>query len=230
MKVYEILYKVYLLEDISLKEVQREIFRIIDITLGKSEDTLRLHNKNDFKNYCFNSFYPIEKDGVYKEGNIYTITIRTIDKSLMTYFSKNLPFAYTTRIRGLKTQLKVLPKKKIRKIYSITPVIIKNDQGYWRGIMEKEEYMKRIKENLIKKYNGFLKTEINEEFEVFKSFEFKNNKPISNNYKGKNLLGDKISIEIEDNVQAQDIIYMSLGTGVGEMNARGLGFMGYRWE
>ena len=96
--------------------------------------------------------------------------------------------------------------------------------------MEKEEYMKRIKENLIKKYNGFLKTEINEEFEVFKSFEFKNNKPISNNYKGKNLLGDKISIEIEDNVQAQDIIYMSLGTGVGEMNARGLGFMGYRWE
>ena len=97
MKVYEILYKVYLLEDISLKEVQREIFRIIDITLGKSEDTLRLHNKNDFKNYCFNSFYPIEKDGIYKEGNIYTITIRTIDKSLMTYFSKNLPFAYTTR-------------------------------------------------------------------------------------------------------------------------------------
>lgn len=34
--------------------------------------------------------YPIEKDGVYKKEEIYTITIRTVDVELAKYFSKEL--------------------------------------------------------------------------------------------------------------------------------------------
>ena len=95
MKVYEIMLKVYLLEDITVPEAQEKILKLIDNTLGKNEETLEFHNKNEFKNYCFNSFYPLEKDGIYKEGNIYTITIRTIDKFLADYFNKKISFSYT---------------------------------------------------------------------------------------------------------------------------------------
>lgn len=231
MNVYEVYFKVYLLKNIGLKDVQREIYRIIDITLGKTEDTLRFHNKNEYKNYCFNSFYPIERDGVYKEGRIYTIVIRTIDKSLFTYLNKNLPLAYTPKLRGLKTEIKIINKNKIiSKLYSITSLVIKNDDGYWKNIISEQEFTKRLRENLIKKYNSFTKQEINEDFKFIKLLEFNNKKPISNYYKGRNILGDKITIEIEENEQAQNIAYMALGTGMGEMNARGLGYMGYKWK
>lgn len=59
--------------------------------------------------------------------------------------------------------------------------------------------------------------------------ELKNIKPIGTQYKGKTLLGDKISLDILEDDISQYIVYMALGTGMGEMNARGFGFMGYRW-
>lgn len=230
MKVFEIYLKVYLLEDIYLEDVQNEILRLIDITLGKTEKTLSIHKKNEFKNYCFNSFYPLEKDRVYKEGNIYTITIRTIDKYLASYFTKRLPLGYTPKIRGLKAEYKVLPFRKIKKIYSITPVVQKNDEGYWRGILPQEEFEVRLKTNLIKKYNNYFEENINEDFKLYDFLEIINKKPISNLFKGRKLLGDKVSIEVSDNEEAQKLAYMALGVGLGEMNARGFGYMGYRWE
>ena len=39
-----------------------------------------------------------------------------------------------------------------------------------------------------------------------------------------------MSIEVSDNEEAQKLAYMALGVGLGEMNARGFGYMGYRWE
>ena len=229
MNVFEILFKVYLLEDINVNDSQNKILKLIDKTLCQDERTLELHNKNEFKNYCFNSFYPLERDGIYKEGNIYTVTIRTVDKYLATYFNNKLANEYTYSIKGLKTELKIIPVKKLRRIYSITPLMIKNDDGYWKNIISFEEFERRLKENLIKKYKAIFQEEINEDFKLYSSIELKNNKPIGIPYKGKMLLGDKISIDILDDDISQKLAYMALGTGMGEMNARGLGFMGYRW-
>jgi len=229
MKVFEILLKVYLLEDIELNDSQNKISKLIDKTLGQDERTLELHNKNDFKNYCFNSFYPLEKDGIYKEGNIYTITIRTVDKYLATYLNNKLANVYTYSIKGLKAELKIIPVKKLKKIYSITPLVIKNDNGYWKNLISIEEFERRLKENLIKKHNNIFQERINEDFKLYASIELTNNKPIGISYKDKTLLGDKISIDILEDEISQHSAYMALGTGMGEMNARGFGFMGYRW-
>lgn len=229
LKVFEILLKVYLLKDIEVSETQNRILKLIDNTLGKTEEALKFHNKNDFKNYCFNSFYPLEKDGIYKEGSIYTITIRTVDKALATYFNNRLTYSYTPYIKALTSQMKTIPIKKIKKIYSITPMIIKNDEGYWKNLIDVSEFERRIKENLIKKHNNILNDKMDENFILYESIEFKNRVPISIPYKDRKLLGDKISLEIPADDISQEIAYMALGTGIGEMNARGLGFMGYRW-
>lgn len=106
---------------------------------------------------------------------------------------------------------------------------MKDKNGYWKGNLSLQEYEKRIIENLIKKYNYFMNSKINENFQLYDSISFKNKRPIPSNYKNVTLLGDKISLNISQEALAQEIAYMSLGTGVLEMNARGYGFVNYRW-
>ena len=61
-------------------------------TVGKEEFLLREDFPDmDFGLYDYNNgFYPLETDGIYKEDNIYTFQIRTIDEDLAKYLIKNL--------------------------------------------------------------------------------------------------------------------------------------------
>lgn len=229
MKVFEIKLKVYLLQDIMFENIQSEISSFIDGALGKNAELKKFHERNEFKNYCFDGLYPIEKNKVYSSDNIYTITLRTINKDLADFFVNKLVNEYNKTIKGLTCEIRIIPKKIIEKIYSITPVIMKDKNGYWKGNLSLQEYEKRIIENLIKKYNYFMNSKINENFQLYDSISFKNKRPIPSNYKNVTLLGDKISLNISQEALAQEIAYMSLGTGVLEMNARGYGFVNYRW-
>jgi len=229
MKVYEVSILVFLLKDINSIENFSVISNFIDSSMGNLPELLEFHNKNIYKNYCFNSFYPLEKDKVYKRGNTYTIQIRTVDKKLADFFYTKLVNHFNDSIKGLTSTIRILPQKFIEKIYSITPLIIKNEEGYWKGKLSLVEFEKRLKENLIKKYNFIMDTKVNEDFLLYTSIEFINNKPIAFNYKDVKILGDKISINICNDKIAQELAYMSLGTGLLEMNARGAGYVNYRW-
>lgn len=228
MKVYEIALKVFLLKEIYFSESQSKIADLIDQTLVKDEKFLSIHNKNMYKNYCFNSFYPLERDGVYKVGSIYTIKIRTIDKEMAIYLNDKIANEYTNCIKALTTEIRIIPKKDIEKIYTITPLIIKNDTGYWKNSLSFDGFEKRLKENLIKKYNRLNETKIDEDFQLYTSIEVNNRMPIACSYKGKKLLGDKVNLVISDDEMAQNLAYMSLGVGLGEINARGYGFVNYK--
>ena len=229
MSVFEIRLKVFLLNDIKLDKVQMKIASFIDRALSKDKEFLELHERNVFKNYCFDSMYPLCKNGAYKKENVYTITIRTISKKLAEYLSKILPNEYDEDIKGLVAEIRILPKKHIDRIYSLTPVIVKTDKGYWKGNLSIDEFEKRLKDNLIKKYNFINDNPMDEEVELYNSIEFVNKKPIGNLYKNVELLGDKISLKIADDKLSQELAYMSLGTGLLEMNSRGFGFVNYRW-
>ena len=43
------------------------------------------------------------------------------------------------------------------------------------------------------------------------------------------LLGDKLQLTVADDEVSQRIAYMTLGTGIGENNGRGMGFVNFRW-
>ncbi len=229
MKVYQIRVKVYLLQNIKIIDTQKEIAKFIDGAMVKDERFLDLHQRNEFKNYCFDSFYPTEGDKVYKSGGVYTFTLRTAKGDLADFLTKSLANYFNNSIKGLTTEVKIIPKKFIEKIYTLTPIIIKTESGYWKGNLSIDDFEKRIIENLIKKYNEINNIKIEEDFELYNSIEFKNKKPISVNYKNIKLLGDKISVNISSNPVAQELAYLSLGTGVGEMNSRGLGYVNYRY-
>lgn len=228
MEVYEIKLKVYTLIDINVEDAQNEVCKLIDSALIKNTDFLEFHKKNEFKNYCFDSLYPIEESKIYQKDKIYSVKVRTINRRLAKYLNDNLSKEYSDKLKSLTTEIRIVPKKIIEKIYSITPVILKDSSGYWKENLRLDDFERRLKENLIKKYNQVNETKVDENFDLYTSIEFKNKKPCKIKYKNINLLGDKISLNISDNNIAQNIAYMALGTGVLEFNSRGGGFVNFR--
>lgn len=229
MNIFQIKLKVFLLKDIKVEDSQEIISGFIDKGMSRDHMFLEFHESNKFKGYCFDAPYPIEESKIYKKGNIYTLTIRTIDNNLADFFANKLVNEFNDDLKGLTSEIRILPKKHIEKLYSITPVIMKNSEGYWKGKIDLEEFERRLKVNLIKKYNSVTGSKIDENFELYSTIEFKNKKPIGAKYKNVKLLGDKISLNVSENENAQKLAYMSLGTGIFEMNARGFGFVNYRW-
>ncbi|MBC2456527.1 CRISPR-associated endoribonuclease Cas6 [Clostridium beijerinckii] len=229
MNVFQIKLKIFILRNILIEDSQEIVSAFIDSGLSKDNRLLELHESNKFKGYCFDAPYPLEEDKIYKKDKIYTLTIRTIDKELADFFANKLVNEFNANIKGLTSEVRILPKKHIEKLYSITPAVMKNEDGYWKNKIKLDEFEKRLKVNLIKKYNSIANSKIDEDFQLYSTIEFKNRKPISIKYKNIKLLGDKISLNITENETAQELAYMSLGTGIFEMNARGYGFVNYRW-
>lgn len=229
-QVYEITIKVFLINNINKSDAAKEIAKYIDCGMGKNDEFLRIHKEKNYKPYTFNLLYPVPvEDGIYKKENIYSVQIRTIDYDLAKFFSEELVNKYTNSLKGLTSEVKIIPRKHIEKLYSMTPVLLKNNGGYWKRNLSMDQFEKRLIDNIIKKYNYIYKTEINEEFQFYTSITFNNKKPISINYKNIKLLGDKVELIIDNSQLAQDLAYLSLGVGLLESNSRGFGFVGYRW-
>lgn len=225
----ELQIKVFLLKNIRVEDTLQKICKLIDNSLVKNHTYEQFHKKNKFKNYSFNMLYPLENDKVYKEGNIYTFLLRTVDAKLCEYFIKELPNEYTEEIKVLIINKKTISKKHIDSIHAITPIVAKFERGYWKKHTSIEVLEKRITENLIKKYNEFYNANIDEDFELFIGISIINKKPIATKYKNIRILGDKINFKVANNSKAQEIINFAIGTGVGEMNPRGMGFVNYRY-
>ena len=58
-------------------------------------------------------------------------------------------------MKGLTTEIRIIPQKQIECLYTLLPAILKDERGYWRSYMDLSEYGDRIKVNLIKKWNQF---------------------------------------------------------------------------
>lgn len=228
MQVFEISISVKLKEDLPSEHALEQIASFLDKVLCKTGFET-LHKSNQYKNYCFNSLYPIEQSQIYQKGNKYSFQIRTIDAGLAGAFSSLILQENSKFFTILNSQIKMIPKHLFDKVYSITPCIMKNDSGYWRRSGNVEDFERRLKENLIKKYNSISGKKMNEDFQLCTSLHFKNKVPISCSLKNVHLLGDKLEIVPDSCKEAQELMYMALGTGILETNARGYGYINYQW-
>lgn len=229
MNVWQIDLKVYLLKNISHKGVMKKVTAFIDNTLEKDEYWKKYHKESRNKFYCYNLLYPIEKNGEYREGSIYTIQIRTVLEELKDYFIESLKDNVTIEMKGLVTKEQLLKQKYISKLISVTPVVIKTQKLYWRDELSIEEYLNLLRINLTKKYNEFYKTKLDENIEIFSGIRFKSKMPVSTKYKDISILGEKIELEIAKNEIAQKLAFFALGVGCGCMAARGFSYVNPRW-
>ena len=47
-------------------------------------------------------------------------------------------------MKGLTVENRIIPHKMISEIYTLSPVIMKSDEGYWRSYMSLDEYEERL--------------------------------------------------------------------------------------
>lgn len=227
--VMQIRLRVYVLTEISAEQIQEKTVEFLDSGLVQSIQFAEFHKENKYKGYCLDAPYPLEPDKIYKKDKIYTLTIRTIDRDLAKFFAEQAVNQYTSSMKGITAEVRVIPQKHIDMLYTLTPVILKCESGYWKDSLSLEQYEERLKVNLLKKWNQFYGQKLPEDFELFTGIEFRNKCPVAVNYKNVRLLGDKLCLHVAENKTAQKLAYLAVGTGIGEMNSRGYGFCNYRW-
>ena len=225
--VHELKIRVQLKEDIPVDRVMEVEAGFIDSMLAKDESWLRFHEENKSKLYSFSGLWPIEKNGVYKKGKCYVITIRSVDEGFVSYVG--MCNHTDPKMETLEVSYKQISKKLIEKIYTLTPVVLKAEDGYWRKQKNLDDFERLLFENAIKKYNQFTGEKADEDFELYTDIFFLNRKPISSRYKNIHLIGDKIELRISDNPQAQELAYFITAVGLGENCSRGFGFCNYKW-
>lgn len=222
--VYQVRCLVTLKQDIELVDLAETFSKILDericLKLGNE-----YHSSKDFKEYCFDNFYKIEKDKIYKAGKNYIIRIRTIREDLCKIFIMMEDFE-NDLLKINKTEFKTVPRTIIDKLYTLTPALLKEENGYWKFKYNFNFYKEALITNTIKKFKNFTECDLPKEkiADFFEGIEFKNTKGIRIIYKKANFFGDKFEITIKKDKISQKIAYMLLGVGILQNNSRGYGF------
>lgn len=222
----ELFVKVFTLQSIPQEQALSVISSFVDHALVDDSEWCKLHLDHGYKGYTFSSLYRPEKSGTYRKENIYQILIRTENHKLAQYLADTLPKQETTYLKGLVSNIRMVPQRHITTLYTLTPVIVKGQNGgYWRDSMTFDEFGQRLKDNLVKKYKAIRQEDLQEDFMFWNLLEITNRSPIAVPYKGIKLLGDKVQIQVSDHPSAQKLAYIALGAGAGEMNSRGMGYV-----
>lgn len=229
--IYNLNCKVYLLQNIELINMLKEISHMVDVALCSTDTMIKFHEENQFKNYCISGFKEIERDRIYKEGKVYSFSIRCISKEFAEFLCRQLSKADTNTMKGLVCDYKVIPHMYIDRLYTVTPAVVQiQEGGYWRNKITIDEYERLLFENSVKKYNSITGNKLDENFKLYDTITFLNKVPIKTNYKSIQLLGDKVELTINSDERAQAVAYMLLGTGALLKNSRGYGFVNYRTQ
>ena len=222
MQYYNIKVAVLLKNDTQAFENYEKISKLISASMLKDQALKQLHEENRYKNYVFCNLYPIEKDGVYKAGNIYTFQIRTIDFKLGLKIKQVLNNFQNEEFKVIVSDIESSTQRKINTLATLTPAIITSDKGDYLINNDMQLVKERILANAQKKYNQLYNEKIDMDF--IKSIKQTNNKPIKIPYKNINILGYKFEIEVKDDPISQNLTYLILSVGLLEKNAEGFGF------
>lgn len=222
MQYYNIKVAVLLKNDTQAFENYEKISKLISASMLKDQTLKQMHEENRYKNYVFCNLYPIEKDGIYKAGNIYTFQIRTIDFKLGLKIKQVLNNFQNEEFKVIVSDLESSTQRKISTLATLTPAIITSDKGDYLINNDMQLVKERILANAQKKYNQLYNEKIDMDF--IKSIKQTNNKPIKIQYKNINILGYKFEIEVKDDPISQNLAYLILSVGLLEKNAEGFGF------
>ncbi|MEM3445542.1 MAG: CRISPR-associated endoribonuclease Cas6 [Thermoplasmata archaeon] len=205
-----------------------------------------LHEKPGYKFFCFSGIFPQKPAAT---GEIRNFMISSPSKELIKGIGDCLRPGEEVNIGEMQFQLcdfsvfelKLGPKPCVS---CATPVIVRIPEAlydrygipeeerkrryvYWRPKYPFEAFLKQVSENLIKKYNEFYGTEI-QNYDLFEQFVFKKQVNLryvigGKSYGAAGSLWDFYWTHM-DSVQRK-IIEFGLDTGFGERNSLGFGFV-----
>lgn len=241
MKFYELNCTTYIKTDMNFQDSFDKLSKFINFAICQDKEFENLHKQNRFKHYCFSSFSPTQKDGIYRQGEIYYFTIRGFDEKFIESLSKHLRENINNpNMQVLEAKTKTIKQFFISKLFSITPVITIVDKGdgipqTWT-IQNDGDIMrltKQLHENLIKKYQSFYDEKLEPTQNFIQLLEVKNQKPQSIYFTKKQgevskkirLLGNKFELYVNEDEISQMLAFVALGCGIGEKQGYGAGFV-----
>ncbi len=222
MNYYNLKTLVLLKQDIKYEELYEKISKLISQSMLNNLELKELHEKNKYKNYTFCSLYPIEKNGTYKKGSLYTFDIRFLDLQFSMKIKQLLGETENSYFKVIMTNMETGTQRKINKLITLTPAVITTEKGDYKIDDDMNFVKERAVANIQKKYNQIYNEKIDIEF--IKCVRKINLKPIKIPYKNINLLANKFEFEIKDDPMSQNLAYLALAIGILEKNAEGFGF------
>lgn len=225
VKYYELRITVYLKEDIEMKDIGNSLAKHINYCMYNSESLKDIHGGKSPKLYCFDYFYPFEKNKVYKKNHVYVFRMRTPKEYIAGEMRKVLGFYESKAMKPLGCDLRTKYFKAVEELYTITPAITTVDNKNWIVGNDFDLLWNRIDQNLEKKYEMIFKNKIDIQGSSIELLEIKNKKPIVMNYKDGKVLGNKFSILFKPDEASQKLAYIGLSCGVLEKSSSvGAGF------
>ncbi len=233
MKYFELTCTAYIKRDILFRDSFEKLSKYISFSMAQTNEFKELHNSNGFKFYTFNNFSPIEKSKIYKRGNSYTFLIRSFNENLIDQLIISLRENINNpNFQVIQAQKKSVKEFFISELYSITPVIVSTEKGFFWTMEKDGDIMKLYKQlhsNLERKYISLYgkKPQIKDNF--IQLLEIKNRVPqtIQNHKNGKSyrFFGNKFKIVPREDELSQKLAFLALGCGLGEKNSFGGGFV-----
>ena len=226
MMFTELIITVNLKKNIYYEECGYMIGKNINKSMLLNKELKELHPQNKYKNYVFNGLYPIEKDKIYKQDRLYIFKIRGMDEDTMNRMYSCLWKLKSDDFMVLSVSKRDIINRKIGYLYTQTPVIITVDDRPWlQQEGDIEVFIRRLTDNIEKKYRDFFNEDIDLKDKFVDSIEFKNRVPMCFKYKGIRLLANKVKVNIQNNEDAQKAAFLARAVGLGEKNsAVGAGF------
>lgn len=222
MKYYNLKVKVLLKQSIESVQTYEKISNLIAYAMLKDLILKKLHEENTYKNYVFCNLYPIEKNTVYKKGNIYTFDLRGIEFENMIKLKQVLETTENEDFKVIQINFQTGIQRNIKKVITLTPAIITTEKGDY-DIKEDMKLVKdRILANTQKKYKNIYHTEVNIDF--IENIKKLNKTPVKIPYKNIHILGNKFEIQIKEDPMSQNLAYLVLSIGCAEKNSLGFGF------
>ena len=237
MKYFELKCTAYLKKDIPFKESFEILSKYISYSMAQDGKLKELHDKKGgFKYYCFGGLFPIETQKVYKKGNSYTFSIRSLDEKMIETLSSELRKNIDNpNLLIVETTKRVQKQFFVSELYSVTPVIVTMpNKRFWMKEDDLQLLLKQLQDNLEKKYYDFYGKKIEVSQNFIQLFELKNKRSQTiqmtrkdkktNKVTSFRFFGNKFKIIPNEDEVSQKLAFVALACGLGEKNSFGGGF------
>ncbi len=222
MQYFNLKVTALLKQDLQSMETYQRINDLISYLMLKDKTLKDLHEKNTYKNYVFCNLYPVQKDGIYKQNNIYFFDLRGIEFDKIMKLKQVMSDSENDYFKIIQINLQTHQKSDIKKLITLTPAIITTPKGDYDIKDDLNLVKDRIIANIQKKYKNIYDTPVDVDF--IKSIKKTNRNPIKIPYKNINMLGNKFEIEVKEDPMSQNLAYLALSVGILEKNSLGFGF------
>ena len=225
MEYFELTVTAYMLDDIHFTKANEIIGKTINRVMYLDKALSEKHIQKGYKHYCYGSFYPTEKDKVYKNGRIYVFKIRSLESEFAGKMQNLIEDVRSNEIKVMAVQVKRRAKRRIVELHTVTPAIVTVDNKHWLPQDDITLLKDRLQANLEKKYRDFYGEGLNVSQRFIEKLELLNKKVMSLNYKDTRLLGNKFRIVVNGDECSQRLAFIAEAVGLGEKSsANGMGF------